>query len=467
LVHRLFHRPLVPWCLGVLLAASGAAQESAEWVDAEVWLVEGVAALQQERNQDAVDSFRSCLSLDPQEGTCRYFLGIGLLRLGKAAEAAVEIEASQRSARPPRVDRERVLADLRTAQGVAKESPEPSARAIDVAEWQPRPPAPDPRPRFEGRASLAAGVDSNPTLLSEDFRLPLPSGGLVDGSESEALTALGLRASYHPDLHSRWSPGLRVEVRQSLHRSLQDLDLGQATLAAHLAYGRDPRGSLEGPFGPDRAPLGDSPFTFLLQGDATDYRLGGKPYLSTLGVAVSLSWMASIRAATGLAASWQDRSFSHDLTASRRQSGRDLRFGIDQTFFLGTVDRSVRLELSQLDRTAGRAEALSRLEVSGVAELPFASRWDLHLRAAWQRDRFDHPESQLFFTTGTPRKDETWRGFAELGWSAQGRRSESPRYRLFVRGSWTDRDSSVDLGPGLPDLGYRRTTASLGWEWRF
>lgn len=458
---RLFRGLLLSYCLAAGLAGSALAVESAAHVDAEVYFVEGVVALEEGRNPEAVEILLESVRLDPDEGTYRYALGIGLLRLGNAAKAAVEIEQSLQAAHPPRVDRQRVLADLLTAQQAAQGGALPPAGEIAVPEWQPRPIAVDVRPPWEGAIELSAGVDSNPSLLSEDLRLPLPrGGGLVDGSVSDRVGTVGLRAAYHPPVVPEWSPALQLEIRQSFHSDLGDLDLGQAELSIHLARGQDPRGFLEGPLGPARAPLGGSRFTLLLQGGAAHYQLGREPYLTTLDLAASFSFRESPWTETGIAAAWRDRDFSDDLTGARRLSGQDAQLEISQTFFLGGRDRSLRLGLSQLERTAGRAEALSRMTASLRAGLLLAWKWDLSLLAAWRSDRFDHPESRLFSSTGPPREDDTWRGVIELG------REAVPRRRLILRGSWTERDSSIDLGPGLPDLGYRRTTAFMGMEWR-
>jgi hypothetical protein len=93
--------------------------------------------------------------------------------------------------------------------------------------------------------------------------------------------------------------------------------------------------------------------------------------------------------------------------------------------------------------------------------LPIASRWRLDLTGSLAREDFDNSESNLFSPSGRPREDKSWGAEAALSFEL------TRSLQILVRGSFDRRDSSLDLGEGLPDLDYRRTTFSTGLNWSF
>lgn len=444
----------VSGCLVAALAGTGRAAEiSPQAVDAEVLFVEGMAALGEGRSEEAAGYFREAARLDPADGTYRYAFGLALLRLGRVEEAVPEIAASLEALRL-RVDRGRVMQDLQQARRVAEGAP---LGEIPLPEWWPRPIwAP---PVWDGWVSVAAGWDSNPSLQSDELVLFGSDGERIDGSTGDSYGELALRVDrtffQRPE---GWGAGVGLAARQAVHPDLDALDFGAARAVIHLARGGDPRGWLDGPLGPARVPFGRDRLTALLQGSASHEWFGGDPYLTTFDAAAALAFQETAWTATGISALWSERDFSTDPTGGRRRSGRDLGLEVSQTFLLGRRGRSLRLGISALKRSAGRAEALARVEASAAAALPLAPRWTLGLRGAWRTDRFDHPESRIF-GSGGEREDDTWIGSGELAWRA------TPRLRIVARGGSAGRSSDVDLEPGLPDLDFRRTTASLGLEW--
>src|SRR4051794_21621697 len=133
------------WLIVLLVSASGHAAVFAAPVprlaEAEVDLAEGLSALDAKDYPAAVDWLGKAAALDPDEGTPRYWRGFALLRLGRAREAAAEIEASLAARRPPEVDRERVLTDL----AAARKSAEGEPRAVEPPQWRPSAEAIDDR----------------------------------------------------------------------------------------------------------------------------------------------------------------------------------------------------------------------------------------------------------------------------------------------------------------------------------
>ena len=121
----------------------------------------------------------------------------------------------------------------------------------------------------------------------------------------------------------------------------------------------------------------------------------------------------------------------------------------------------MRIGVLGVDRQAQRAFSESILEGNAELELPFALRWTVHLEGSVRKDDFNHSESNLLILGGPTRSDTTHRAAVALVWMA------TDRLRLIARGTFVNRSSSVDLGPDLPDLDYRRTIASVGASWVF
>jgi hypothetical protein len=121
----------------------------------------------------------------------------------------------------------------------------------------------------------------------------------------------------------------------------------------------------------------------------------------------------------------------------------------------------LRVSALVADRAAGREFTATAAEGKAELAFPVGGRWSVAVEAAARRDEFEHAESNLFVPAGPPRRDTTWRAAALLS------RRAGARLLWSARVGWADRDSNVDLGPALPDLDYRRTSAGLGVGWTF
>jgi hypothetical protein len=441
-----------------LFAAAGARGGTAPQLAASgVDLVEGLAALQDGRDAEAADWFAEAARLNPDDGTPHYWHGLALLRLGRPAEAATELEASLAARYPPEVARERVLADLDIAR---KAGPEPVR--LEIPDVVPAARPIDDRGLWEGNLGLEAGTDSNPNLLSKELVLPRPGGGLVRGEEGDSSGLLGAQIGFYP-FHARESPnlGVSLEARRSFHRDFSYLDLDTTRGLVGISFGRDPLGFLEGPLGTLRAPFGTSRMSILLQAGGSDYRLNGASYLRVWEGAASVLFQETPGTATRLDFADMSRDFSGSGLSDPRQSGRDLSLQVSQLFYFGRRDRVFRVGALAMDRQAHRAFAESRLAGSAGLKWPLGLRWKVELEGELSRDRYDNRESNLFDTTGPPRRDTLRRGALALIWVA------TDRLRWTARGSFASRTSNVDLGDTLPDLDYRQTTFTLGMGWTF
>jgi len=389
--------------------------------EAEVDLAEGLSALDRGDVAAAIDWLEKATELDPEKGTPRYRQGLALLRLGRVREAAAEIEAS-----------------LAAPQAV------------------------DDRGLWEGTVGLSAAADSNPHLLSDTLSLPAPGPGgqVIRGAESDGLARVDLRLGIYP-FHSREGPNLGVvlETRRSFLFNFGYLDLGQARGAVQLAFGSDPKGFFEGPLGIARIPFDGSRFSALFQAGGAVYRLGSDPFLQTMDGAAAFSFRETAGTSTRFDLGYSDRHFSGGPRFDPRHSGQDLSLGVSQLFYFGGLSRSLRLGASGADRRAGPEFAGSYLEGNGELVWPLGLRLSAVLEGRVRKDRYDRPESNLFDPTGPPRRDTTLQSAATLVWAA------SVRLRWTLRGIYTTRNSNVDLGDGLPDLGYRRKVISVGLSW--
>ncbi|HVT56836.1 MAG TPA: hypothetical protein VHR45_00410 [Thermoanaerobaculia bacterium] len=435
---------------------------------AEVAFSDGLAEFQLGHDQEAAERFAAAARLDPEAGAPRYWQGLALLRLGRAKEAATEIAASLEARHPPEVDRARVLDDLRAAEAAASRHAGAAGATVAVAmpEWQGTRQAIDDRGSWEARVDAAAVSDSNPNLLAADLNLPTPEGKphtLVRGEERDSLANLGLRLAWYP-WHSRpgpggWDLGLSLLAGESLHKDFGYLDLGQAHAVLQLVYGQDPRGFVAGGLGEARVPFGERRVSALLQAGCGEYQLNGAHYLRTYDGAAAVVVPETQASATQLDVAYSRRDFANRGFAQPQRTGEDITAGLGQTFFLGRSDRTVGLGVRAQDRRASREFAARALEGNATLALPLALRWSARLEGSVRRDDFKHPESNLLVAFGPKRRDTTSGGSAALVFSA------TPRLRLSLLASYTDRTSNVDFGAGLPDLGYRRLTVALGASW--
>jgi len=462
---------LACWCLATVGLQPAGADPQPSHAASEIAFTKGLMAFQQSLDAEAAAELSLAAQLDPEAGTPRYLLGLTLLRMGKAKEAVAAIEASLRARHRPEVERSRLLADLRAARRAALEegagpAASPPATTVAPPVWRFEPQA-DDRGSWEGGLDFALGTDSNPNLQAADLTLPVPAGqppAVVRGAQRDSVADLGLRLGWFPlRVRDGWELGVDLEAGQSLHHRFDFLNLGELRGVVQLARGLDPRGYLSGPLGSTRVPFGARGVSTLLQAGASAYQLDGSAYLRTAEAAAAVSFPESSAATLRLELAGAERSFSGRGLSDARRSGHDLSLGLVQTFFLGAGgERSLALDGGVLDRQAGRPFAASILEGGAELALPVAARWRAWLQGTVRRDRFKHPESNLFVLFGPRRRDSTARAAAALSWVA------ADRLLVTARCTYSSRDSNVDLGTGLPDLGYRRLTLSLGggWRWR-
>jgi tetratricopeptide (TPR) repeat protein len=492
----------------------GAAAGAQELTLFEIAFAEGIWAFSQGDAPEAVAHFQEALHLRPDDGFARYMLGLSYLGLEMPREAAAEIAASLGAEEPPPVSRSRVLADLGAAQLTAgdvqaaivsleealkergsdavalhhyaralemagrreeAEAARAQARAIDSSldpEDLPittpkvvvQAPATEELPRLEGTVSLTAAHDSNPNLLSEEILLPIPSSDteLVDGTRSDSVANTDLRVSFRPVLPlGGWRLAVNLRGGGSFHQELNYLDLVGAGVVVHLARGGDRGGFLEGPLGFARVDQGAGRQSLLVQGGVSEFLLDGASYLRTLDAAAAVTFSPSEANATRLELQFQDRSYSRHPLADPRRSGQEVRIGVRQYRFFGEHGGYVALGAVAADRNAGRAFDRSLLEGEIEASFPITSKWTLGLTGAVSEEDFDDPASNLLAIEGEARQDSTWRVGADLSFAL------TDRLSLVVRGTYTERDSNIDLGEALPDLDYRRTTLSTGLSWAF
>jgi hypothetical protein len=420
-MRRLLSSSLLPALGFIALSVASFAAPAPRRAEAEVDLAEGLDALDRGDAAEAIKWLEKAAELDPEKGTPRYRQGIALLRLGRVPEAAVEIEASLAAPHPV-----------------------------------------DDRGLWDGTVGLSAAADSNPHLISNSLSIPAPGPGdhVIRGEESDRLGRVDLRLGIYP-FHAQEGPnlGVTLETRRSFLFDFGYLDLGQARGAVALAFGSDPQGFLDGPLGSARIPFDGGRFSALFQAGGAVYRLGSDPYLQTVDGAAVFSVRETPGTSTRFDLGYSDRHFSGGPRFDPQRSGQDLSLGLSQLFYFGGPNRTFRLGADGADRRAGPEFAGSYLEGTGELVWQLGLRLSAVLEGRVRKDRYDHPESNLFDPTGPPRRDTTVQSAATLVWAA------SSRLRWTLRGAYTRRNSNVDLGDGLPDLGYRRKVISAGLSW--
>lgn len=407
--------------LALLLALAAlpihAAEESL--ARSQLALAEGLLAWHEERLSEAVEHFSKAVELNPGDETAHAWLDAARRRL--AGETVAE-----------------------------PEPPEPAQPIDDRGLW-------------EGVVGAGITFDTNPNLFSDELILPPPgdpSGELIRGEESDGTLRLSAGVGLYP-FHALSAPnlGIALQARRSFQNDFDFLDLTEARGAVQLAWGSSPLGFVDGPLGSARVPFGVSRFSGVVQAGASLFQLDDARYLETVDGAASLTWQPSEATATRLDLAYSDRNFA-DRGIEELKSGEELSLQASQLFFLGRRDRFVRVGVRGLERGASRAFDASVLEVNAEAALPFLLRWEVRFWGAWREDDFDHPESNLFApTSGVVRDDETLRASATVVYRP------APRLRWLARATWVDRDSTVDLGPDLPDLDYRRFLVTAGIHW--
>lgn len=442
-------RQLIPLLLLFLLPAALPAAERGTSADAEVAFTYGVRAFNDNKMDEALRLFREALAADPENGTARYWLGLTHLSRGEATDAVREIEASLAAKRTPEVDRARVEADLRRARTAAAgpqtvAAPGYGGEVLAIRD----------QPRFDFRAGVFYGQDSNPLLLDDNAVVSVPGQGIFRGETDDTVASFDLRAGFYPfycrcgsDGRNGLSLGLTGELKGSRYSDLDFLDETGWRAAGHLAWGSDPLGYLAGPLGYTRVPFGHGRAALLLQVGTGETRLDGDPLAQVDEAALSLTFRETVKTATQIDVDVQRRDFLDGFVESDAQTVRASQF-----FFLGRRDRYLRIGgLWGEEEDYGQAE-IEVQELAAELALPFANRFMLQLLAANREDTFEFG--------GGGFDETTLRVTGQLTWAAT--------RRLFVigRGSWTDRDSDFTLAPfPLDPRDYQRTTASLGVQW--
>jgi len=377
-----------------------------------------------------------------------------------------------------RLDRREEAVAARTRAAVLGAEPEPGAAAIVAPPWGGLPAAERASRRWEGRVGVGGVSDSNPGQLSENLSLDTPGTGtkLISGKSTDTASTLDLRlaANPWPDAHG-WSLGATFEGRQSFYQDFSSLNLGEARGVVSAVRGSVPAGFLVGPLGPARTSSEErTGVALLLQAGAGHLRLDGSPYLTTGEAAASLAVRERRFAVTQLDLHVIERFFAEE-PAVGRLSGTEVRLGLGHTMAFRRDDRYLRIEGLYGLREAGRPFAGSLWRAGAELALPLGDRLALALAAGYQQDRFDHPESDLFFQVFDPfnpdfqpkkdkpqtRRDATRHAVAALTWDT------GWRFQVIARLAWIDRTSNLLTATGDPDLDYRRTITSIGLGWSF
>jgi hypothetical protein len=444
--------PLLILLLFLMPAAAFAAERSS--ADAEVAFTYGVRAFNDNEMDEALRLFREALAADPHDGTARYWLGLTHLSRGEATDAVREIEASLKAKRPPEVDRVRVEADLRRARTAAAgpqtvAAPGYGGEVLAIRD----------QPRFDLRAGVFYGQDSNPMLLDEDTIAFLPGGTIFVGEVDDRVANFDLRAGFYPfycrcgsDGRNGLSLGLTGEGSAARFSDLDFLDETRWRAAAHLAWGSDPLGYLTGPLGYTRVPFGHGRAALLLQAGTSRTDLDGDPLAEVDQAALTLVVRESVKTATQVELDVQKREFLDGRFETDLQS-----LSASQIFFLGRRERFVRVGLLVGEESGfGFDDAdITTFAVRAELSLPFANRWILQVAGSNRKDEWS-------YDTGGNFDESSMQGTAALTWAAT-------RHLYVVgRGSWVERDSDLTLASGL--LGprdYQRTSASLGVQWIF
>ncbi|HKH44796.1 MAG TPA: tetratricopeptide repeat protein [Thermoanaerobaculia bacterium] len=449
---------LHPLLFAAVIAAACALPAAAGSTAAQVAFTEGVIAFDRGDPEMAEVLFAEAVQNDPDQGTFLHWLGLANLRRGRVVEAVAHFKESLKARCAPAAGRARVKADLRRAREalagaqVTVTAPEYRSEALCLEEL----------PLWEGRIGLESGWDSNPELVTEERPFVLPGETIPRDVPSDSATYLNVAAGFHPVSGFRgWDLGLALSGHQSKYREEDALDLTFVDGAVSLGWGADPRGALEGPLGVQPVPVGPGRVALLLQGGGSRAWLSGDPYRTTVDLAASLFVHETSVATARIGVGWSDRDFPGDGFPLLRPSGEELLGSVDQWFFFGRPDRSLRLGAAAGRYESDRFFDRELREASAEAMLPLASRWTLGLAGEIREDDYTHRESGLL-ETNPPRQDTTWRTSATVLWRS------TDRLVWNFRASHARRDSNIEVPFfDVPLLDYDRTLVSLGVQWYF
>ncbi len=453
-------------------AATDPGRESAPQADARLAFVDGVLAFHDGDFETARERFAEAIRLAPDDGTARYWLGVTLLNMGRAEEAAAALRESLAARRPP-ADAAEVRSRLEEAERRAR-GEAPTSALVAAPAWSGGFAVLPQVPRFDGRVFVGVGSDSNPNLMPDGLVLATPGGDPVEGAESDTVALADVRLAFQAvDEEAGRSLGLVLRGSQSLHDKFGYLDLRRLGGVAQLALGKDPLGYVTGPLGYARVPFGRSRLAWLAQvGWQTDSLDGNgldDAFEAGTSLALNEDGSGSLGGQTWLGVSYRDSSFDGDPSGALGdvlgRGGTELRGELAQYLFLAQRNRYLRLAVAAGQRNAGEAFDSSSIEGSGELSLPLAAigapRWTLYATGSYRRDDYDNAVSNVFAPAGEPRRDRVTR----LGGSLVFRVVAD----LFVSGrvTWLDHQIDMPAGFAAPDLSYDRTLATVGLSWVF
>ncbi len=430
-----------------ILAHLGAAQlELAE---------EGMARGSLAAAHNSLEKDRKCSKNEPWDESdlkALFHLGRSLERLGIDQESA------------------EVIARARRLSSGADDDGQATARPRycgpfwpEVARW-----------RWDGWLGLSTGWDSNPNFLDDEMVLRTFDGDTVRGAAPDDVRDLDARLAFYrlnerngADMADQKSNGLSLgltlEGGQSFYREFDYLDLAQSRAVVHLAWGKDPLSYLTGALGYSRVPHGAGPVSVLLQIGYTFTQLDGEMYFRGAGIALSMTARETPFTDTQLELIYQDLDFEETLLEGRDRSGNLRAIDLSQFFYLKRRNRYLRLGFMAGERDADRAYARSFIQPYLEATLPLKPNWSVLLTGSVRSTDFDYPESNLFLPTAATdrREDTTVAATLRLVWSI--------RPDLLLTAAWhhTDRDSKMELPPGIAGLDYERTQGTFGFRWLF
>ena len=286
------------------------------------------------------------------------------------------------------------------------------------------------------------------------------TAGFVTRAVRDRVADLGLRAAAYPfygrgsdDPRRGWSLGLTGQVKAARFQDLDTLNERQWSAAVQLAWGSDPLGYLTGPLGYTRVPFGDSRFSLLLQAGRTDSRVNGDTQLTADEVALTLVAREAVFTATQVELDVQQRDYLDGFRKADAWSA-----GASQLFFLGRRDRYLRLGASRGEEKDGLRHDTTSLEGRVELALPLTDRVVVQLAGSRRKDESESSLPISFRYDAT-----TDRVAAALSWEV------ARHLYLTGRASWSERRSPAPfffLGPVFLGFdNYRRTTASVGFQW--
>ncbi|HEV7505890.1 MAG TPA: hypothetical protein VGS07_13360 [Thermoanaerobaculia bacterium] len=417
-MRRKRHRPILLLLTALIVPAFASAAAAAErsTAVAEVAFTYGVRAYNHGELAEAVRLFQEAVAADPDNREAREWLAVAERRQNEAAVTVPGFAG---------------LLPLRD------------------------------QPRFDLRAGVAYGQDSNPAQLSSDTVLVASGGRILKGEVDDRVTDLDLRAAVYPfygrgggDPRSGWSLGLTGQVKAARFQDLDFLNERQWSAAGQLAWGSDPLGYLTGPMGYTRVPFGHSRFSLLLQAGRTDTRVNGEPQLTVDEAALTLVVREAVITATQVELDFQRRDYAGGLSKPDAWS-----VGAGQLFFLGRRDRYLRLGASWGKENDGLRFDTTSLEGTAELALPLTDRVVVQLAGSRRKDKSETTNppgiTTKFDTTST-------RAAAALSWEV------ARHFYVIGRASWSERTpgSFFYLSPQLIAFDkYRRTVASVGIQW--